>query len=150
LNIIFYCAGKNGYYDNLSLLIECCPRQKSIEIHTDILTLSQRLKQSFGKKTVAVICADTFEDLIDIYLIKHLFCGVALILILPDNEKDTLAMGSLLRPLFTFSINSNFFDIHTALQALMALECSDINKTHSTCRQENQARSSLKPLLRAA
>lgn|GEM_PF-2144636 len=150
MNIIFYCAGKNGYYDNLSLLIKRCPQRKRIEIYSDIEALSHKIKQSYRDKTVAVICAETFEDLIDIYLIKHLFYGIAFILILPDNEKDTLAMGSLLRPLFTFSINSNISDIYAALQRLIARECFDNNKNHSTCRKENQARSSLKPLLRAA
>ena len=150
MNIIFYCAGKNGYYNNLSLLIERCPQPKSIEIYSDIEALSQRLKQSYGEKPVAVICAETFEDLIDIYLYKHLFCRVAFILIIPDNEKDTLAMGSLMRPLFTFSINSNISDIHVAMQRLMASERSDTNKNHFTCLQEEQARASLEPLLRAA
>ncbi len=150
MNIIFYCTGKDVYYDNLSSLIASCSRQKRVEIHKDIETLSRKIKQSYKNKAVAVICAETFEDLVDIYMIKHLLSGIAFILILPDNEKDTLAMGSLLRPIFTFSIKSNISDIYAALQRLMARQRSDNNKNHSPCRQENQARSSLKPFLRAA
>jgi hypothetical protein len=150
MNIIFYCTGKERYCDNFSSLIASYSRQKRVEIYKDIGTLSHKIKQPHRNKTVAVICAETFEDLVDIYMIKHLFSRVAFILILPDNEKDTLAMGSLLRPLFTFSIGSNISDINTALQRLMAREHPDNNKNHSSCRQENQARSSLKPFLQAA
>jgi hypothetical protein len=150
MNIIFYCPSKNGYYDNFSSFITFPSRQKKVEIHRDIETFSHRLKKPYKNKAVVVIYAETLEDLIDVYLIKHLLRGISLILILPDNEKDTLAMGSLLRPVFTFNINSSTSDISYALQIFIRNKNPDIALNHHIFLQENLSQSFVKPLCRAA
>jgi hypothetical protein len=83
-------------------------------------------------------------------MIKHLLYKIPFILLLPDNERDTVAMGSLLRPLFTLCINSNISDTRSALQVLILSEKFDINKIHFIYQQGNQVPSSFKRLSHAA
>jgi len=101
-------------------------KNNNVEFYKDIEDFLCRLRQSDRNNTVAVICAETIEDLIDVYLIKHFLYKAALIMILPDDEPATQAMGFMLRPIFIFNTNSNVCDIYTALQALTMSEKSNI------------------------
>jgi hypothetical protein len=71
-----------------------------IECHTTVGSLKDRLLHGLDKKTVAVVSITSEEDLIDTYFIQHLLSKVLLIVVLPDRERHTVAMGHRLHPYF--------------------------------------------------
>lgn len=56
---------------------------------------------------VAIVHAQTMDDLVDVYFYHHLFLKIPLILLIPDSEKDTIALGQRLRPLYIECVRDN-------------------------------------------
>jgi hypothetical protein len=76
----------------------------------------ERLHRNLNQKTVAVVSIATEKDLIDIYFIQHLLSKVLLVLLLPDTECHTIAMGHRLHPCFICSSNTYVSELIHALK----------------------------------
>jgi hypothetical protein len=87
-----------------------------IEWYTTIEGLQRRLLRNLNRKTVAVVSVATEKDLIDIYFIQHLLSKVLLVLLLPDTECHTIAMGHRLHPCFICSTNTYVSELIHALK----------------------------------
>jgi hypothetical protein len=65
-----------------------------------------------------LLFAATQRDLTQLVAIRHLFDGLRIILILPNQKKETVSLGHLLRPRFVCTRDSNFSDILMVLQKM--------------------------------
>ena len=79
----------------------------------------ERLHRNLNQKTVAVVSIATEKDLIDIYFIQHLLSKVLLVLLLPDTECHTIAMGHRLHPYFICSANTYVSELIDALKTIV-------------------------------
>jgi hypothetical protein len=80
--------------------------------------LRERLHRNLSQKTVAVVSVATEKDLIDIYFIQYLLSKVLLVLLLPDTERHTVAMGHRLHPCFMCSVNTDVSELIHALKSI--------------------------------
>jgi hypothetical protein len=92
------------------------PRSTAIELYEDVESLSKTLDEIIDKKTFAVVLAETEEHLLDVYSIKHRLYKAPFLLVLPDREKDTLAMGYRLKPHAVCYVDSTEKEIKSALR----------------------------------
>lgn len=82
-----------------------------IERHISIESLTDRLLQAASTKAIAVIYAASEKDLIDLYFIQHVLRRIEFVLLLPDTERHTIAMGHRLNPCFMNTTNIDISQI---------------------------------------
>ena len=72
-------------------------------------------KRLRGSIDVAVLLAESKEQLLDILSLHDLLENIRVILVLPDRVHDTTSKGLLLRPRFMEYVDGNFEDIAAVL-----------------------------------
>ena len=75
---------------------------------------------NLDRKTVAVVSVATEKDLIDIYFMQHLLNKVQLVLLLPDTERHTIAMGHRLHPYFMCTTDTEVSNLMDVLKTIVA------------------------------
>ena len=113
MSVLFYATGEAG--ERLQKVIrELVPHDK-LEIYTTFEGFSERLRKPMDDIPVAVILASNEDDLLTILSISHLLYDVRFILILPDREDPTVAIGHSLRPRFLSYTDSDFREVTAVL-----------------------------------
>lgn len=121
MNVLYYAKVEKGPGEQLQRLIEALVPQEKREVYRTIGSLYRRLCRPNDCPTVAVILAATREDLLDILSIRDLLLEVRIILILPDREESTIALGHTLRPRFLSYIDGDVTEVAAVLAG--CLEC---------------------------
>jgi hypothetical protein len=120
VNILYFNTGKNETGNDLLKILESHVPGKHIQVCMDIHSFSKQLIQLQQRNTIAVILTFDEEDLMELYTAKHLLYKVAPILILPDEERDTIALGFRCQPFFMTSIHRDLTKIGYIVHILMA------------------------------
>jgi hypothetical protein len=113
MNVLVYSTGKQG--ERLQRLIRDLVPKERLEIYDTFKGFSERLHRSMDDIPVAVILAASEEDLLTVLSISHLLYDVRFILILPDREDITVAIGHSLRPRFMSYADSDFREVTAVL-----------------------------------
>lgn len=127
MNVLFYTAVKDEAGECLQREIEAVVPKDKKEIHRTIESLSRRLYRHTSELTIAVLFTASVLDILDILAISDLLSDVRIILILPDREEATIAMGHALHPRFICYADSNFKDVAAVLKKMIKLTDSDNN-----------------------
>ena len=124
MNILYFNTGKSETGNDLLNIIESQLPGIDIQPCMDTHSFSKQLIQLQHGNTIAVILTSDEEDLMELYAIKHLLYRVVTILILPDRERDTIALGFRCKPYFMTSINRDLIKIGYIVKILlMAQSC---------------------------
>lgn len=83
----------------------------NIERYASIERLTDRLIHAHGTKIMAVVYASSEKDLIDLYFSHHILRRAAVVLLLPDSERHTIALGHRLHPSFMCTTNTDVFHV---------------------------------------
>ena len=116
MNVLFYSTGEAG--ERLQGMIQNLVPKEKLEIYKTLKSFSERLRRPMDEIPVAVILAASEDDLLTILSISHLLYDVRFILILPDRDDPTVAIGHSLRPRFLGYKDSDFREV-TAVLAKM-------------------------------
>ena len=100
MSLLLYSPQTNGPCERISKRLEAAFQSESVEICRCVEALSRRLRvpKKLPCAAVAVLC--NRQDLLDILAVGELFNGLNTILILPDDDADTLAKAHRMRPRF--------------------------------------------------
>lgn len=77
--------------------------------------LSRRVRQSLCDVTAAVLLASSKEELLELLSLCDFLRDLKIILIVPDNDPDTLVKGYRLKPKFLCDDSSDFADVVAVL-----------------------------------
>lgn len=113
MNVIFYSTGGPG--ERLQRVIKDLVPKERLEIYDTFDGFSERLHHPMDDIPVAVILAASEDDLLSILSISHLLYDVRFILILPDREDATVAIGHSLRPRFLSYADGDFREVTAVL-----------------------------------
>jgi hypothetical protein len=113
MNVLYYATGEAG--DRLQQVIQDLDPREKLEIYKSFETFSDRLRKPMDDIPVAVILAASEEDLLTILSIGHLLYDVRFILVLPDRDDPTVAIGHSLRPRFLSYTDSDFREVTAVL-----------------------------------
>lgn len=113
MNVLVYSTGKQG--ERLQRIIRDLVPKERLEIYDTFKGFSERLHKPMDEIPVAVILAASEEDLLTILSISHLLYDVKFILILPNREDITVAIGHSLRPRFVSYADSDFREVTAVL-----------------------------------
>lgn len=95
--------------------MKTCIPGETAQLFTTVESFIERLLEPLGAKTVAVVYAAEEKDLIDLYFIQHLLAKVLLVLLLPDAEPHTIAMGHRLHPFYMCTADIHMSDLMAVL-----------------------------------
>ncbi len=129
MNIILYTNGKEMKAGE-RLLNKICSKFscEHIEIIDNLDDFRKRI-YSFPKNIdVAVILATNSSQLSDIIQYSDVLDEIEIILILPDQNKDTVSMGLTLYPRFLAYMDSDFDDVKAVLEKLSSRYSGDCSK----------------------
>lgn len=113
MSVLLLAAGDGG--DRLKKVIQTLVPHEKLEIYSSVESFSMRLKKPKDDIPIAVIVAGNEDDLLGILSISHLLYDVRFILVLPDREDGTIAIGHSLRPRFLSYIDSDYRDVTAVL-----------------------------------
>jgi len=117
--VILYARVMEGAGEKLFQFIQRTRPAQDTEIYDSIDQFSQRLRQPRGELTVAVIVANSKEDLLNLLFIRNLLQDIRIILVLPDREKDTIEKGHRLYPRFMSYVDSNLEEVEAVLKNVL-------------------------------
>jgi len=112
------CKSKTG--DDIFKILESHFSVENIRVCMDMQSFSKQLFRLQRRDTVAVMLIFDEEDLLELYTIKHLLHRVITILILPDSETETVAIGYMCKPYFMTTIGKDLNEIENVIQTLKA------------------------------
>ncbi len=113
MNVLFYATGEAG--DRLQRVIQSLVPTEKLEVFGTVESFSERLRRPSDDIPVAVILAASEEHLLNILSISHLLYDVRFILILPDRDDQTVAIGHSLRPRFLSYADTDFREVTAVL-----------------------------------
>jgi hypothetical protein len=117
MTVLLYSTGEAG--GRLQKVIRDLVPKDKLEVYTSLEGFSDRLRKPMDDIPVAVILAASENDLLTILSISHLLYDVRFILVLPDREDPTVAIGHSLRPRFLSYTDSDFREVTAVLGKMM-------------------------------
>jgi hypothetical protein len=118
MNVLFYGTGAAG--ERLEQILRGLVSEDNLEICKTFDGLSERLRYPKEDTPVAVILAENEDDLLMILVISRLLYDLRFILILPDRDEPTIAIGHSLRPRYLSYSDSDFSDVAAVLGRMIA------------------------------
>lgn len=113
MSVLLLSAGDGG--DGLKRIIQALVPREKLEVYGSVKSFSVRLRKPTDDIPVAVVVAGNEDELLGILSISHLLHDVRFILVLPDREDVTIAIGHSLRPRFLSYIDSDYRDVTAVL-----------------------------------
>jgi hypothetical protein len=115
VELIYYSARNGGPDERLRRVIDLFFPRDSSGIYGNAVELSGALRRVSDPSTIILIHAISKDDLRAILEMKDLLMDRKIILILPDRDTSTIAMGHTLRPRLLSFEDSDFFEIAAVL-----------------------------------
>ena len=119
MNLLVYAAKTGEVAQHLQQVIEEIVPKKNLQIYRNFNSLSYRLQQPMNGLKIAILLADSKEDLTDFLSLKELLSELRIILILPDRESSIFEKAHILGPRFMTYTDSDFQDIKAVLSKMI-------------------------------
>lgn len=109
------CPTGKGFEERLRCAVEAVVGTGELEIYLTIESFRNALIWSGADVVAAVVCAATEKEFSSFVSMREELEGIRLILILPDEEPETISNAHLLTPRFLSYIDSDFIDVAAVL-----------------------------------
>lgn len=120
MNLLVYAAKSGGVAQHLQQVIEEIVPKKNLEIYRNFNSLSYRLQQPMNGLEIAILLADSDQNLTDFLALQDLLSDIRIILVLPDREPSTFAKAHILGPRFMTYADSDFEDVKAVLGKMLS------------------------------
>jgi hypothetical protein len=90
-----------------------------VELYHTHNSLVRQLRRAMRGDLIAVLVAENGEELKHLLSAEEFIDGIPVILILPDQERETVSAGHRLRPRFVSFLNSDFKDVSAVLGKML-------------------------------
>jgi hypothetical protein len=118
---ILYIPAENGLEQCFRALLDITVPDKEFEVCRTIRELTERLGRPLSNVKVAVLFAINREGIEGILSIGDLMQDAKTILILADQDKDTIMKAHTLRPRYIASLDIDFDNVPTVLKRMVDL-----------------------------
>jgi hypothetical protein len=119
MNLLVYARSPEGLRERWPKLFQDSIPSYGIEIYRTMGTFVHRLQHPPERFIIILLIADR-EDFLEIYSIEPLLHGTRLILIVPDQEEETLKTAHRLRPRFLTYLENDFSELLRVLNKMAA------------------------------
>lgn len=100
MKLLFYTSRTQPQWEKIQEIIEKRVQHENLELYQTIEVLKQRLCQPKEELFVGLLMVSDREGLLDLLSLRQLFLDIPTILIIPDKEKETIALAHRFRPNF--------------------------------------------------
>lgn len=118
MNVFFLSDIRNDTRKRLQRVLEYMLPKKNIKYIKSVAELEKNLRQTSPKTALTVILHVNKAKLLSILPIKELLEDISIILILNDQDSETIALGHNLRPRFITFADSDFLDVASVLMKM--------------------------------
>jgi hypothetical protein len=80
---------------------------------------NQMRRSPLPKPSIIVLLVENFRKLRKLFDMRSLFQGIRIILILPDDDRQTLALGHRFHPRYVSYMDSDFSDVRMVLEKMI-------------------------------
>ncbi|MGD0234385.1 MAG: hypothetical protein ABSC55_07560 [Syntrophorhabdales bacterium] len=117
--IIFFIPNKNDAEKRLMGAVERLVPTLSMKICRNSYSLRRRLLPGGNSPSAVVILAATKQDLLSVMPLRELLLSFRIIMVLPDSDDVTLAMGWGMWPRFVSYADGDFRDVAGVLNKIV-------------------------------
>lgn len=122
MNIIYFCSRKEDSCRKVKRVIEIIVAAEKYETFHKLQAFENYLRSSLTRQDIIILQAHDTKILHKAASLKELLSGHRIILILPDNLQETVALGHSLRPRFITYQDSDFLEMASVLSKMMNQE----------------------------
>jgi hypothetical protein len=115
MNVIFFLSGANEQGERLERVIELFFLKRRIEKYRDLEALGKKLHEPYIYEDVVLLSPASKEELSRLLVLQDLLSGMRIILVLPDRDDETVAMGHRLRPRMVSYNDGDYLDVAAVL-----------------------------------
>ena len=115
MNLLVYATKSGEVAQRLRQATEEIVPKKNLEFFRNISSLSYRLQQPMNGLKIAILVADSDQDLADFLSLQELLSDIRVILVLPNPEPSKIAKAHNLGPRFMTYGDSGFEDLKAVL-----------------------------------
>ena len=112
--VYLYTTKSNGSNSLLRSVEKVVP-EGNIQQFASIEELSRKLREPKEGHVIAVLMATTREELIELSLLGNQFRDMKRILIIPDEEDETISLAHSMKPRFLSTRTDDFSEIEAVL-----------------------------------
>ncbi len=112
--VLLYTPGTEESGNRIQSLLEMYVPERQMDVYHTIEGLAEGLKAPHEGEVVAVLQANSQEDLSALLSIRHWLQNIKTILLAPNREEETIALSHQLRPRFLSYINNDNDLYHVA------------------------------------
>lgn len=111
--VVFYAKHKTGSGKRLRGVINVLVPQDRVEVCRSVEGLCRKLSfpRTNNHRTLAVLVSETQQDLQELLEVRELLEDASVIMVLPDEKQETLAMAHRMRPRFITYTGGTFADV---------------------------------------
>ena len=125
MKLIYYGSTDNGDGKRLQKVIESVVPVDKTEVYRNIVDLGNRLRIPTSDVSIFVLFTKSKAELFGLILMKDMLLNLRILLVLPDGDNETIAMGHTLFPRFLTYADSDFKDVEAVLKKLIEKEHKD-------------------------
>ncbi len=118
MSILFFNSETNSVGKKLQRVIEPAVPGENIEVFKTIENLLQGLIRPNNNRNIVVLFAANRQELLEILSFQNFFDDTRIILILPDDARDTFSLGAKLYPRFISHADSDFEHVAAVLRKM--------------------------------
>jgi hypothetical protein len=122
MNILLYTGASEEWERGLTECIGRSLPERDSEIYRTMDDFCDRLLHPMDNPFIAILLAPNYDELLKIFRLRHLLQDHPIILILPDQEEETLAIAHRLRPRFLRDLSGNQEEIIAVLSKMLLEE----------------------------
>lgn len=119
MKVICYFDRKDEQGERLERVVEMFLSKEKLLMCRNLDTLREKLRQPYHYNDVLLVSPPDRAGLTELIALRDWLRDMRIILVLPDREKDTIAMGHLLRPRMISYSDSDFLDVTSVLVRMM-------------------------------
>lgn len=137
-NIIYCCPGKATGSRRVERILELLCPDKRYEVFQEIPVFEKYIRSYLSHEHLIILRAEKKQHLRQFVALEELLIGHRIILILPDNDQETLARGHSLRPRFITYRDADFREIAFVLSNILRPEDHNRNTTRGITPAEGK------------
>jgi len=120
MNVLFYMRTPGAKEDALLGAVAPFVSGGSLEVFTDLRSLAARIRKPKDAPSIAVVYNPNAPDLGALVSMRELLRGVRVLLVLPDEDEETITLAHRVRPAYITYIDDGPSGIVSVLKRLAA------------------------------
>jgi hypothetical protein len=119
MKVLLFSALKNGLAGRVLSILNRMASLDQIEIYRDVNNLMRRLSLNPSDVSILLLVIQNKQGLSDLLQVRNHIIGHRVIMVLPDQESETLSKAHLLYPRYLTYMDSDFEDLNAVLDKMI-------------------------------